>query len=72
MSKTAVRHETHQTERERVVHFRYQWLRRTGFTVENATEISERVDIDWHKAVDIFQACTKKGYDQEFVMELLR
>lgn len=52
---------------QKVIDFRLEWLQRSGYSKGNAVKIAEAVDIDWHTAVDIRQACD----DETLCMRIL-
>lgn len=57
-------------EAVRVIEWRMEWLCGAGYTKRNAQLIATS-EIDWRYACDLLENCKKKGYDEQFVMELL-
>jgi hypothetical protein len=62
-----------ETDREviRVLEWRAGWLRAGGFTKRNANILASG-NIDWRYANKVLHDCEEKGFDQEFVMELIQ
>lgn len=55
----------------RVHEWRAEWLRVGGFTKRNANILAGS-DIDWRYANQVLKACKAKGFDEDFVMELIQ
>lgn len=47
-------------EAVRVHEWRFEWLRRAGYTESAAAVLAQRTDIDWHAASEILKHCSEK------------
>lgn len=54
----------------RVLEWRVAWLRAGGYTKRNANRIASTT-VDWRHANRVLKDAQAKGYDQDFVMELI-
>lgn len=54
-------------EDQRVINFRYEWLRAAGYSHKNAEKIADDKDIDWHFACDLLKQCK----DEKLAMRVL-
>jgi lipocalin len=64
--KVAIKNET-----EDVVEWRFQWLLAGGFTKRNSKLLANTPTVDWRYANKVLKACKAKGYDEDFVMNLI-
>ena len=54
-------------ERNRVIDFRRDWLRASGYNKHNADLIASDLELDWHFACDLRTKCT----DEVLCMRIL-
>lgn len=58
-------------ESTRVIRWRKQWLVAGGFSMANADKLANDTRVEKNYAIDLLANCKAKGYDEEFVMNLL-
>jgi len=56
-----------ETEQERIERWRADELERAGYSVEQASELAARFDVDLHQAVDLLQ----RGCSADLAMRIL-
>ena len=54
-------------EAQRVLQWRYDWLKDAGYSDQNANQLALRTDIDWRFASELL----KTSNDQEMAMRIL-
>ena len=56
-----------ETEQERIERWRADELERAGYSVDQATELAGRFDVDLHQAVDLL----RRGCTPQLAMQIL-
>lgn len=64
MTKTL---ESELTEVDKLIKFRYEWLKSVGYTRRNANLIASALEINWHTAYDMRKYCE----DEDLIMRIL-
>lgn len=60
----------HEVEAVRVREMKIQWLLAAGFSPDNAMRVADS-DLDYHFAVDAMRHGLNKGYEEQYIVDLL-